>query len=167
MKWFAAVLYRDGALLEEVLARLAHALSAIDYHGPSYPFAETHYYAAEMGAGLNRVLIGFAGSGEAERLVAIKHLATAIEQEFAENGARRVNIDPGYVDLFKVVLASGKARGNKLYMGQGVWSDIALYYQGGTFHPLPWSFPDFKSGRYTADLLALRRLYKQALARRP
>jgi hypothetical protein len=72
-------------------------------------------------------------------------------------------VDVGYLDLFKLVLASFKGRGNKLYLERGVWADLTLTYERGAFQSLPWSFPDFRSGRYEEDLRRIRERFRTQL----
>jgi len=48
-------------------------------------------------------------------------------------------------------------------MAQGIYADLTLYYEKGSFHPYPWSFPDFKSGQYNKPFLRIRELYKAQL----
>jgi len=75
-------------------------------------------------------------------------ISNKVEQDFSENGKRLVNIDPGYLDFHKVVLASDKERGQKIYLGNGIYADPTLYYSKGRFHPYDWSLPDFKEETY-------------------
>lgn len=164
---FAALLWRDEAALEGALTRLAAAWSSVDWRGPPHPFDHTDYYAAEMGPGLQRTLVAFARLEPPGWLVAAKHAATGVEDALRTGaplpGRRTVNVDVGYVDLGKVVLASWKGRPTKLYLERGVWADLTLTYARGAFQPLPWTFPDFRGGRYDADLLAVRDRYKARL----
>ena len=165
VKLFAAILYRDPEWLEQSLERLRGRFGRLDFQGPARRFDFTDFYTAEMGTGLSRCLVGFTPLAEPPFLVEAKWTARTIETELAGERGRRVNIDVGYLDLFKVVLASFKGRGNKLYLGREVWADITLTYGKGKFRPLPWSFPDFKAGAYDDDLLDLRRIYKAELKR--
>ena len=165
VKRFAAILYRDPEWLEQSLERLQGHFGPLDFRGPARRFDFTDFYEAEMGTGLFRCLVGFTRLTEPPFLVEAKWTTRAIETELAGGRGRRVNIDVGYLDLFKVVLASFKGRGHKLYLGREVWADITLTYGKGKFQPLPWSFPDFKAGAYDDDLLELRRIFKAALKR--
>ena len=165
VKRFAAILYRKLEWLQQSLERLRGPFGPLDFRGPARRFDFTDFYAAEMGTDLSRGLVGFTRLTEPPFLVEAKWTARAIETELAGERGRRVNIDVGYLDLFKVVLASFKGRGNKLYLGREVWADITLTYGKGRFQPLPWSFPDFKAGTYDDDLLELRRIYKAELKR--
>lgn len=162
VKLLAAILYAPEAPLERCLALLRERFSALDFQGQPHPFTHTDYYQPEMGAGLMRALVAFSELVEPGELVEAKLAAMRIEQALSHQGKRRVNIDMGYLDLFKLVLASCKGRGNKLYLREGVWADMTLVYQNGGFQPLPWTFPDFAAGAYDEDLEAIRGLLKAA-----
>ncbi|HUJ74454.1 MAG TPA: DUF4416 family protein [bacterium] len=159
VKLFAALLYREPEALEAALRALAHCFSAVDHRGAATPFDASDYYAPEMGTGLQRLVVGFSELLPPQELVQAKWQAHRIEHELSVEGRRRVNVDIGYLDRFKVVLASFKARGNKIYLGQQVWADLTLVFQHGRWEALPWTFPDFRAGRFHADLLALRQRY--------
>ena len=77
--------------------------------------------------------------------------------------ARTVNCDAGYLDHNKVVLASAKEAGQKVYLDKGIYADLAGRYKNGAYRPFEWSFPDFKDGRYDKELLAIRALYLKQL----
>jgi hypothetical protein len=163
VKFIAAVLFGGGIDFEDTLSpELEQQLGRIDYRSESYPFTVTDYYEDEMGPGLERLIVSFEPLGGPTDLVRIKIATAGLEERLAVDGARRVNIDPGYMDYFKVVLASFKEGPQKIYVGKGVYADPVLLFQHGAFEPLPWSFPDFKAGSYTEDLMAIRRIYKGA-----
>ncbi|MDD3966822.1 MAG: DUF4416 family protein [Candidatus Neomarinimicrobiota bacterium] len=134
-----------------------------DFQSPAYAFDLTDYYAPEMGAGLIRIFTAYQKLIEPDDLAEIKRLCNVIEQHFALAGKRVVNLDPGYLDLDKFVLASAKYGRQKICLGKGIYADPTLYYFDKSFHAHEWSFPDFKSGRYDADFLTLRQRYKQQL----
>lgn len=160
VKLLAAILYNEGAPLAQCQDMLQARFSPLDFQGKAHPFTHTDYYQSEMGAGLMRKLVSFTHLVEPAALVRARHVAREIEQALSIDGQRRVNVDMGYLDLFKLVLASFKGRGNKLYLNDGVWADMTLLYERGEFRPLPWSFPDFAAGTYNEDLKAIRTLLK-------
>lgn len=163
VKLFVAVLYREEAILPVVRERLVALFGDIDYTSPAFPFPFADYYAEEMGSPLFRIFYSFRTLIDPAAIRMIKQQTNALEQELAEQGNRRVNLDPGYVDYGKVVLASMKGHNQKVYLGDGVWADINLLYEKGRFQPLPWTFPDFRHGTYDRVLLHLRARYKAAL----
>ncbi len=160
VKLVAAVLYGETAPLEQCLERLAERFSALDFRGTAHPFTHTDYYEPEMGAGLSRCIVAFTELVPPGALVRAQHEARAVEQALSREGRRRVNVDMGYLDLYKLVLASCKGRGNKLYLDEGVWADMTLIYEKGRFRPLPWTFPDFRAGAYDGDLSSIRDILK-------
>ena len=163
VKQIAAVLYRSEDDLEYALKLLSASFSPVDYRGASFPFVHSHYYEEEMGSGLQRLMISFERLVSPGCLAAAKHSAKKLEEQLARNGNRTVNLDIGYLDLFKLILASYKGRGNKIYVGDWIWADMILYFEKGDFQPFLWSFPDFKSGIYHNDLREIRSIYRRQL----
>ena len=115
-----------------------------------------------MGPKLSRILVSFERLDSPTSIVCVKLATTTLEERFLKEGSRAVNIDPGYMDYFKVVLASFKQGPQKIYIDEGVYADPIMLYQHGAFTYLPWTFPDFRSGVYDADLNSIRRIYRNA-----
>ena len=88
-----------------------------------------------------------------------------MEARFADEGHRRVNLDPGYLDYHKVVLASWKTGKHKIYLTKGVWADPVLIYETGAFHTQDWTFPDLRTNLYESFFLEARRVFKTAMRR--
>lgn len=164
VKLFVALLWAGEEALGAALERLRLRWGAIDFIGADRPFDLTGYYEPEMGAGLRRRLVSFEPLVPPGRLVAAKHESNALEAELAVGRGRRVNLDVGYLDLHKIVLASFKGAGQKLYLADGVWADLAARYRAGRYQPFEWTFPDFSDGRYDGDLAEIRARYRRQLA---
>jgi hypothetical protein len=163
VKLVVAALFAAEARLHAAQQELANAFGAMDYTSALFPFAATNYYCAEMGAPLARVFCSFGQLISPEELAAVKLRTNEIEQALAVNGKRTINLDPGYLDTDKFVLASAKHHGYKIYLRDGIWADMTLHYEKGRFTALPWSFPDFKSGEYEKVFLCVREIYKKQL----
>ena len=136
----------------------------VDYEGPDHVFDATDYYQEEMGTGLEKRLLSFLPLGAPESIVEWKMAALEIEEALRGPAGRRVNIDPGYLDIHKVVLASSKYGPQKIHLGQGVYADLICRYSRGKFHSFEWTFQDYREGRYEKDLLEMRARYKAQLA---
>jgi hypothetical protein len=162
-KWILAVLGPLPKPPESLWQALETAFGAIEYKGGFFPFEGTDYYREEFGAGLYRGFIAFRGVGGPEFLPRQKHAAARVEQQWSRSGKREFNLDIGYMDPDKVVLASFKRGPAKLYLGDGVYADLLLRYSRGGFEPLPWAFADFQDGRYQKSLLVIRQKLKAEL----
>jgi hypothetical protein len=154
------VIFRDADLLEEVQRELEACFGVIELRSTIFDFDATDYYAPEMGPNLKRAFYAFRDLMAPDEIVEAKLSTNRIESVLSRDGRRRVNLDPGYMDFYKFVLASVKFLGQKVYLGKGVYADPTLYYDKG-WKPYDWGFPDFKSGRYDAFLISVRDSYKQ------
>jgi hypothetical protein len=168
VKFIVAILWRDADALARALAALEEAYGSIDIQGPDQAFDSTDYYEGEMGPGLKRRIVSFARLVSPEGLAAAKLRCNAIEEELAQpsvGGPRRtVNLDIGYLDHNKIVLASGKGLGQKIYLASGIYADLVARYGRGRYQPFEWTFPDFKAGVYDAELELVRKRYLEQLA---
>jgi hypothetical protein len=164
VKLFFGLLFSDEAGLNAARQALTSGFGPIDYESEIYPFQHTDYYQAEMGGPLFRKFLSVQPLVSPEYLADIKIRSMAMESCLADiHGQRQVNIDPGYLDYCKLVLASCKWGGQKIYLRQGVYADLTLYYQKGTFTFFPWTFPDFKFPLYYPALLSIRAIYKKQI----
>ncbi|SVB30176.1 uncharacterized protein METZ01_LOCUS183030 [marine metagenome] len=112
-----------------------------------------------MGAPLQRRLIFFETLLPPAEIVHIKLRCNDIENTLAVDRNRTVNLDAGYMDHNKVILASAKEAGQKIYLDSGIYADIMGRYEKGRYRPFDWTFPDFRDGRYDEEFLAVRRIY--------
>ena len=156
---FHAILVPSAELFAEARERLILRFGPMDLESDAFPFDVTDYYEKEMGPGLLRWLVSYDRLISPEEIAAVKLESNRIEEELATGGRRRVNLDPGYMDVYKVVLASAKFQGPKIYLGAGIYADPTLYYDKG-WKAFSWGFPDFRDGRYNNVLTQIRRLYK-------
>lgn len=159
VKYLIAALYRRDAFPDPVERALRERWGAIDLRGEEHPFDLTDYYREEMGEGLVRRILSFERLLPPTELVAMKLACNDIEDATASDGKRSVNLDCGYLDHHKVVLASCKGAGHKLYLDRGIWGDMTCRWQKGAYRPFEWSFPDFKEERYRKELAAIRERY--------
>jgi hypothetical protein len=160
------ILSREAPLLA-IRRQLEATYGRIDQETVVLPFVATRFYEHEMGPALQRLFWSFEGLIAADTLARIKHETNAIERTYAlagEHGWRRqVNLDPGYVDLAKLVLATTKDRQHRLYLGRGIYAEVTLRYTGGRFVPWEWTYPDYRTPDYLAFFDAVRRRYRQQL----
>lgn len=165
VKLIVAALYSDEERLNTAREKLIQRFGPVDFTSPRFPFTVTAYYIPEMGSPQMRLFYSFAKLISPEDLARIKLATNAIESELANAGRRLANLDPGYLDPDKFVLASAKYHGHKIYLSNGICADLTLHYEKGHFRAYPWSFADFRGGEYEPAFLRMREIYKAQLKR--
>ena len=147
-KALIGVLFQKDEIYQQFLRHLETIEVEIELESEIYKFDSTDYYQEEMGSGLYRIFLSLKGLYPVEQSVSLKNETNSWENEWKEAGKRTLNLDPGYLDLHKVVLLSGKEGPQKIYLGGGIWSDLNLIRKAGRFEALPWTFPDLRESRY-------------------
>ncbi len=165
VKYLIGMIFKEERYADRALRFLGEREGDVDFVSPPFPFDETDYYRDEMGAPLYRKFFTFSRLRSPGDLVGLKLVSRDVEEELKRQGSRTVNLDPGYMDFGKIVLASFKYKVNKIYLDRGVYADPVLYYEKRTFLPHPWTFPDMRGGRYEETFLHVRSLYRETMKR--
>jgi len=142
---------------------LTKRFGRIDFESRIMPFNLTDYYQEEFGEGLSRVFISFYRLIKPEQIAGIKLLTNRIEKRLANGKRRTVNIDPGYVDLAKLVLVSTKDYIHRIYLAKGIYAETTLFFQGKSFQDWQWTYPDFRSPEYITVFNQIRELYARQI----
>lgn len=142
--FFSSIIFSKKSDLEAVLSAFANEGMISAEQTPLIPFDQTTYYAKEMGNNLMRVFVLFEGLAKREKLPDLKLKTNDMESVFSYEDHRTVNIDPGYVALEHVILATSKGYAHRVYLGKGIHSDLTLIYRNGTYAPLEWTYPDYR-----------------------
>jgi len=150
---------KDRTLFEPLAAELVSEFGSLDLVSPWLLFDYTTYYEQEMGAPLFRRLLAFKSLIEQLELATVKLTTNRLEAQYARNGRRRVNIDPGYLSYERFVLASGKNFSHRIYIGHRIFADLTLIYRGGAFEKLPWTYPDYADRPILSFLEQVRSKY--------
>ena len=120
-------------------------------------FDKTDYYH-EINPDLSRIFFCFPGLVEAGGLVDWKHEAINIEA-MSRQPIRAVNIDPGYVDGARLVLASTKDHAHRIYLRDEIFGEVTMRYRFKKWQSFDYTFPDFASGVYDEFFIQVRRLW--------
>ncbi|HEY1269212.1 MAG TPA: DUF4416 family protein [Candidatus Binatia bacterium] len=164
VKLFAALLSSETDLLAAVGKELAELFGPVDARSETLPWTVSDYYTPEMGSNLLREFVAFAGRVSPETLPEIKLQTQDIERRHrAAGGGRRINIDPGYIDAGKVVLASTKGAGHRIYLRDGIYAEITLLYHSGAFEQFVYTYADYLWPQTTAFLTDARARYLRGL----
>ena len=164
-KYFAKLIigaiYENQKWLIKAKSSMQRQGWGIQYQSQEFPFDQTEYYSTEMGEGLKRCFLSIKGLQSLELSADWKLKTAEIEQQLSNKGKRRINLDPGYLDLSRVVLLSGKEGSHKIYLRNGVWADLVLLKDIGGYRNFPWTFPDIRTGCYDDFFLQLRAEFKK------
>ncbi len=164
VKLFVGMLSQDISLFDRAAEMLGNTLGPIDMEGPVWPWEHTSYYEKEMGRGLKRKFIFFEKLIHPERITEIKLRTNELEDRFLnENGGRRMNLDPGYLDAARVVLATTKDFSHRIYLRDGIYGEVTLLYSGNGYQTLPYTFPDYRTAEYLEMFKKAREIYKRQL----
>ncbi len=160
---FVASLFPSQEIFDAAKLKLLGLFGSPYYQSPAQSWNYSVYYNEEMGAPLYRQFIFFENVVDPVSLVEAKHAVCEIEKEFSIKGKRRINLDPGYMSLAKVVLASRKNYSHRIYLGRGVFCELELFYQERTFNPLPYSYFDYRDEQFLQHFIKARGLLKNRL----
>src|SRR5262249_41866960 len=144
----AAVFSRHREALAWARERLAEAFGPVTLVGEPYSFHHTAYYEPSMGKGLQKQLLAFQNLAPLANLPDYKLKAIAIEQELVQcrayPEARPINIDPGLLNLGKFMLATTKDNAQRIYLRDGIFAEVTLYFKEGEFCTWPLTYSDYR-----------------------
>lgn len=143
-----AAFSRHEQALQWAREKTEAAWGAVALASPAFEFTETKYYENTMGRGLRKQFFVYQRLMDPARLIELKLQTNQWEIEYAGLGqhaeARPLNLDPGYITLAKLVLASTKDHSHRLYLGQGIYAEITLSFRSGAWQPSEWTYPDYR-----------------------
>lgn len=169
VKMIAALLSSDIDAISRARDELIHLFGAIDSESVSYPFTFSSYYENEMGESLHKQFLSFETLVDPATIAEAKRRTNDLEQVLlrARDGAnnslsgRTVNIDPGYLNDAKLVLATTKDFSHRIYLGQGIYAEITLEYRKGGYRSHPWTYPDYQTDLALSFFESVRNLYME------
>ena len=163
VKLICGVLFNHAVVLGGVEEALTSAFGDVDVRSPIWPFRYTSYYDEETGPDIQRAFFAFRRLADPEALPDAKVQTNALEDDLAKRlnltAPRPVNLDPGYVDKAKLVLATTKDYNHRVYLRAGVYAEVTLHYRKRRFEPWPWTYPDYRSAEYVEFFDEVRKRY--------
>jgi hypothetical protein len=170
---------------EEILAK---EYGPISLSSDVFDFMYTDYYNEEMGEGIKRKFLAFERLIQPDEIAAIKIRTNEIERDIAAKGdshhlragrpyrasalrngnshlsvPRPVNLDPGYIDAGKLVLATVKDQAHRIYLSGGIYAEVTLYWKHGAWETWPWTYADYRSEGYQRFLAEVREYHLKIL----
>ena len=155
-----AAFSRHEAALQWAAARAIETWGPAALESPAFEFNETAYYQAAMGPGLRKRFWGFARlvdpGGAARNQAPDQSLGGGICRGRRISRAAALNLDPGYLTLAKLVLASTKDFAHRIYLGRGIYAEVTLFYKHRRWQHHEYTFADYRREDYQRFFSACR-----------
>jgi hypothetical protein len=146
---------------------LQEAYGPIALASPEYSFHHTNYYAATMGANLRKQFLAFQKLVVSDSLADIKRHTIRLEEELAARRghpqSRPLNLDPGLLQLGKLLLATTKDQSHRIYLRDGIYAEVTLRFHAGAYEPWPWTYADYREPALHEFLKTVRDFYRLQL----
>ena len=147
-----AAFSRDAAALDWAQQQAVAAWGPVVLSSERFDFVETDYYEPTMGPGLKKCFWAFADLADPEGLADWKTATNEWELQYNQQDdsdvPRSLNLDPGYLTLAKLVLASTKDHAHRIYLRDGMYAEVTLHYQRKAWQSHEWTFPDYQRADY-------------------
>jgi hypothetical protein len=144
VKLISSLFSSDQGQIDTAINELETLFGPTDWISPWLFFDRTRYYEKELGWPLHRRFISFRDLIRPEDIVAKKLATNMLEKKYLrEDGRRGINIDPGYIALERLVLATGKNYTHRIYLSHGIYADLTLIFHGKSFKPIEWTYRDY------------------------
>jgi len=158
---FIGILFSDKSIFNQVVPVLKDKFGNILFQSNTQPWNYSTHYNQELGSPIYRNFIFFDEIIDPSTLADIKLLTNDIEAVYSRDGKRSINLDPGYITLAKVVLASTKNYSHRIYLGKGIYAELALVYRNRQFITMPYTYNDYKDQTYLTMFMNVRNLLKK------
>jgi len=166
-KLFMSLIASEDEILHQGVNDLCLSFGEVDFTSEKLTFRFTDYYAKEMGGDLFRRFITFKNLISIPLLPDMKQATNRLEEKYATPvGNRRLNIDPGYICLEHVILATTKGYAHRPYLRDGIYADLTLICRNKSFQPLEWTYPDYRQEEVIRLFNQFRKKYVEDLKRR-
>lgn len=166
VKLIIGILAANEAALAAAVMAISKSFGVIDLASDVWPFTQTDYYKDEIGSNALRQFVSIENLIDPGKLAQIKHDTNSLEQQLADSLnlslSRPVNLDPGFIEPSKLILASTKNFSHRIYIGNKMYAEVTLMYEKGGWRHFEFTFPDYKQSCYQDFLTKVRtRLMEQ------
>ena len=166
VKLIIGILAADEASLAAAVKAISKSFGVIDLTSDVWPFTQTDYYKDEIGPNALRQFVTLEKLIDPGKLAQIKHDTNSLEQQLADSLKlslpRPVNLDPGFIEPSKLILASTKNFSHRIYIGNKMFAEVTLMYEKGSWRHFEYTFPDYRQSCYQDFLSKVRtRLLEQ------
>jgi hypothetical protein len=166
VKLIIGILAANETALAAAVKAISKSFGVIDLTSDVWPFTQTDYYKDELGSNALRQFVSIENLIDPGKLAQIKHDTNSLEQQLADSLKlslpRPVNLDPGFIEPSKLILASTKNFSHRIYIGNKMFAEVTLMYEKGNWRHFEYTFPDYRQSCYQNFLTKVRcRLLEQ------
>ncbi len=163
-KLIVGVIYSSAEVLERALEMLVSEFGEIDAVSEEFSFSEqfSNYYDEELGGEGLRRIYSFKSTVAPDRQAEIKEKTNEMESILSVDGKRKINLDPGFINHGRLMLATTKKAGFRIPLKNGIYTELTLFYARGGWHKFPWSYRDYQSEGVQRFLTEVRGKYLAA-----
>jgi hypothetical protein len=160
---FVGTLYSDAGIFDYSKEIIEKNFGGILLTSPSIKWNHSSYYKDELGWPLFRQFIFLKDLIDPGILADIKLKTNEIEDALSSKGKRCINLDPGYLTLSKIVLASTKNYAHRIYLGRGIYAEVTLIYKDNVYTPHLFTYKDYQDKTYIDTFMNVREMLKKRL----
>ena len=163
---FTGTLYSNREIFDQARDLLKKEFGEILLVSPPSPWDYSPYYKNELGSPVLRQFIFFKTIIDPGTLADMKIKTIEIEHALSSDGRRKINLDPGYLTLAKIVLASTKNYSHRIYLGKGIYAELTLLYRSrtDTYTPHLFTYTDYQEEQNIDLFLKVRTMLKEMLS---
>ena len=160
-KLIIGVIYHEKEILDRAMEILTAEFGEVEAMSEEFSFSGefSTYYDEEIGGEGFRRIYSFKETVDPSRQADIKLRTNEIEAEFAIDGRRRINLDPGFINHGRLLLATTKETGFRIPLKDGIYTELTLFWARGGWQKLPWTYRDYQSERVQKFITEVRRTY--------
>ena len=160
-KLIVGVIYHDKEILDKAMNILTEKFGPVESCSEEFSFSEefSSYYDDEIGGEGLRRIYSFRELVDPTRQADIKIRTNEIEAEFSVDGKRKINLDPGFINHGRLLLATTKETGFRIPLKEGIYTELTLFWARGGWQKLPWTYRDYQSERVQKFITEVRHSY--------
>lgn len=152
VKLIIGILAANHQCLHAAVEAIDDKFGRIELASDVWPFVQTDYYKDQTGPNILRQFVSIERLIDPAQLSKIKHKTNKLEQKLATRLGlplpRPVNLDPGFLEPSKLVLASTKNYSHRIYIGRKMYAEVTLVFDKGCWRPFAYTYPDYKQQCY-------------------
>ncbi len=160
-KLIIGVIYHEKEVLDRAMEILTAEFGDVEAVSEEFSFSGdfSTYYDEEIGGEGFRRIYSFKETVDPSRQADIKIRTNEIEAELSVEGNRKINLDPGFINHGRLLLATTKETGFRIPLKDGIYTELTLFWARGGWQKLPWTYRDYQSERVQKFITDVRRTY--------